>query len=65
MALGIYANPAGLQRAEAEDKIVGGLLARGEFDWARYLGEEKKPQQTCGHWVEKFKQEYFAANGDW
>ncbi|RAM52517.1 MAG: hypothetical protein C6Y22_05805 [Hapalosiphonaceae cyanobacterium JJU2] len=32
LSLGVYANPAGLQRAEAEAKIVGGLLARGEFD---------------------------------
>ncbi|WP_414755592.1 integrase [Anabaena sp. CCY 9910] len=63
LSLGIYANPAGLQRAEAEAKIVGGLLARDEFDWNRYL-ETKEPVLTCGYWVEKFKQEYFAANGD-
>jgi integrase len=63
LSLGIYANPAGLQRAEAEAKIIGGMLARGEFDWSRYLGEERDAQ-TCGYWVEKFKEEYFAANGN-
>ncbi|MBH8555857.1 integrase [Nostocaceae cyanobacterium CENA357] len=63
LSLGIYANPAGLQRAEAEAKIVGGLLARDEFDWSRYL-EQKEPTATCSYWVEKFKQEYFASNGD-
>ncbi|MBD2437405.1 integrase [Nostoc sp. FACHB-110] len=64
LPLGIYANPAGLQRAEAEAKIVGGLLAQGEFDWGRYLGEEKEPAQNCAYWIEKFKQEYFASKGD-
>lgn len=63
LSLGIYANPAGLQRAEAEAKIVGGMLARDEFDWSRYLEGEKEPSLTCGYWVEKFKQEYFAKNG--
>lgn len=64
LALGIYANPAGLQRAEAEAKIVGGMLARGEFDWGRYLEEEKEPVATCGYYVEKYKEEYFATNGN-
>lgn len=64
LSLGVYANPAGLQRAEAEAKIAGGMLARGEFDWSRYLGEEQKPGLTCGYWIEKYKEEYFATNGD-
>ncbi len=65
LALGIYANPAGLQRAEAEAKIVGGLLARGEFDWSRYLIDE----QELGiggwkEWIEKLRRDYFAQKGD-
>lgn len=63
IALGIYNNPAGLQRAEAEAKIVGGLLARGEFEWDRYL-ESGIEKLSCGYWVDKFKDEYFATNGD-
>jgi integrase len=64
LSLGIYANPAGLQRAEAEAKEIGGLLASGRFDWGRYLEADQKPSNTCGYWVEKFKKEYFATNGN-
>jgi hypothetical protein len=64
LALGIYANVAGLQRAEAEAKIVGGLLATNSFDWGRYLEREPSNVGTCGYWVEKFKIEYFASNGN-
>jgi len=64
LALGIYANAAGLQRAEAEAKIVGGLLATNSFDWGRYLEPEPTNVGTCRYWIEKFKIEYFAANGN-
>ncbi|MCC5636372.1 integrase [Nostoc sp. CHAB 5844] len=68
IALGIYANPAGLQRAEAEAKIVGGLLARGEFDWNRYL-IHLIPEQELGigdwaSWINKLRADYFAQKGD-
>lgn len=63
LALGIYANPAGLQQAEAEAKIVGGLLVTGKFDWGKYLDSENDPTGSCKYWVEKFKQEYFASHG--
>ncbi|MEH1780903.1 MAG: integrase [Nostoc sp.] len=65
LALGIYANPAGLQRAEAEAKIVGGLLARGEFDWNRYLDKEQElGVGDWGQWIEKLRQDYLAQKGD-
>ncbi|MEH1902485.1 MAG: integrase [Nostoc sp.] len=65
LALGIYANPAGLQRAEAEAKIVGGLLARGEFDWSRYLIDEQELGiGDWAEWIEKLRVDYFAQKGD-
>ncbi|MEH1821497.1 MAG: integrase [Nostoc sp.] len=65
LALGIYANPAGLQRAEAEAKIVGGLLARGEFDWSRYfIDEQEKGIGEWAEWIEKLRSDYFAQKGD-
>lgn len=64
LALGIYANVAGLQRAEAEAKIVGGLLSTNSFDWGRYLEPEPTNVGTCGYWIDKFRVEYFAANGN-
>ncbi len=65
IALGIYDNPAGLQRAEAEAKIVGGLLARGEFDWGRYLSQEQELGiGDWGSWIEKLRADYFAQKGE-
>ncbi|MHC5779203.1 site-specific integrase [Nostoc sp.] len=65
LALGIYANPAGLQRAEAEAKIVGGLLARGEFDWSRYLVvDQELGVGDWAEWIEKLRRDYFAQKGD-
>ncbi len=43
--LGIYANPAGIKKAEAEAKKVGGLLACKEFSWEPYLTERERPKQ--------------------
>ncbi|MEH1828229.1 MAG: integrase [Nostoc sp.] len=63
LALGIYANPAGLQRAEAEAKITGGLLARGEFDWSRYLPEQEQKAQGCEYWIGKFEEDYYGRRG--
>jgi hypothetical protein len=62
ISLGIYASPAGLQRAEAEAKLVGGLLARGEFDWSRYI-EPQKSEQGCEYWIQKFEKDYYARRG--
>ncbi|MBW4670407.1 MAG: integrase [Cyanomargarita calcarea GSE-NOS-MK-12-04C] len=69
LSLKIYANPAGLRQAEAEAKVVGGLLACGRFDWGKYLDEETSPGArkkfpNCAELVEKFKAEYFSQRGD-
>jgi hypothetical protein len=63
LSLKIYANRAGLQRPEAEAKIVGGMLARGEFDWSRYLGETDSKVRGCEHWIAKFEEDYYARRG--
>ncbi|NJO73288.1 MAG: integrase [Leptolyngbyaceae cyanobacterium RM1_406_9] len=57
VSLGIYANPAGLERAEAEARKLGALLACKEFSWTLYLQDELKPNVvTCGDWLQRFKQ---------
>ena len=57
VALKIYANPAGLKRADAEAKKLGALLACKEFDWRFYLQvEEPSKIATCGEWIQRFKQ---------
>lgn len=60
IALNIYANPAGVKRAEAEARKVGGLLACKEFDWKPYLSARLQPGETVADWVERFEADYFA-----
>jgi len=43
IALDIYANPAGIKRAEAEARKVGGQLACKEFSWDIYLKNPAEP----------------------
>ncbi|MDA0673176.1 MAG: hypothetical protein O3C67_05660, partial [Cyanobacteria bacterium] len=59
IALSTYANPAGLERAEAEAFKVGALLACKEFDWRSYSPESVSQQKlTVAHWVERFRKHY-------
>lgn len=59
IALDIYANPAGIKRAEAEARKVGGLLACKEFSWDPYVGVTTRAAQTVAEWATKFKEDYF------
>jgi len=57
--LKIYANPAGFDRAEAEARKVGALLACKEFSWNLYGQPDSKSETvTIGQWVERFKTRY-------
>jgi integrase len=60
IALGVFANEQGLQRAKAEAIKLGGLIACGDFDWALY---GKNDIQTCGEWVAAFELDYFSKRG--
>ncbi len=63
LSLGVYANPAGLQRSEAEAKKIGGLLARGEFNWSEYLELEGEQKSEVDLWVTKFESDYYSRKG--
>jgi len=58
IALSIYANSAGLQKAEAEARRVGALLACKEFAWEPYLHRTSNSSDTCGYWIERYKKYY-------
>jgi integrase len=64
VALKLYANPAGIERAEAEARKMGALLACKEFDWSLYTTIEPQgdSDKTCGHWIERFKQHCLETN---
>lgn len=65
VSLRIYANPAGLERAEAEARKLGALLACKEFDWNLYQTAESVKTEgiTADQWIERFKSHFFAARG--
>lgn len=59
LALGIYANGAGIQQAEKEARKVGALLATKEFRWEDYL----KPTLPAGKikdLIGQAEQDYFS-----
>ncbi|MGF1537214.1 MAG: site-specific integrase [Elainellaceae cyanobacterium] len=56
--LGIYANAAGVSQAEAEARVIGGLLATGRFDWSPYL-QEAVQSRSCRDWITAFERDYF------
>ena len=58
IALGIYANAAGVSQAEAEARVLGGLLATERFTWERYL-PSSEDSRSCSAWVEAFEHDYF------
>lgn len=59
IALDVYANPAGLKRAEAEAYKLSSALALKEFDWADYVTPKAPPMTTVGEIREAFERDYF------
>lgn len=59
IALGVRLTAEGLERAESEAKIIGGLLAKGSFNWEPYLSANPPPE-TVGDWVRRLEREYFS-----
>lgn len=66
ISLGIYATPAGFQRAEAEAQQLGVLLALDKFDWSIYLkkGANQSNALTCAGWIERFQKHFYASKGE-
>ncbi|KPQ34594.1 MAG: Phage integrase family [Phormidesmis priestleyi Ana] len=63
ISLKLPANPAGLRKAEKEARLMGELLASGEFNWARYVIPAEKKIGSCGLWLEKFEHWYINGKG--
>jgi integrase len=60
ISLGIYANPAGFVRVEAEAHRLGSQLAMGNFDWAEWLEPEIEQPKVKGtaDLIDRFKKHY-------
>jgi integrase len=62
LSLGIYANSAGIKRAEKEAIKIGGLIACKEFSWLPYLKPEAVPNPRSlkvKDLVQDLEQDYF------
>ena len=59
IALGIYANAAGIKQAKPEARKLGSAIALKEFNWDNYLNRDRVVG-SIENWIEKFEQNYFA-----
>ena len=57
--LGIYANPAGFQRAKTEALNAGAALASKSFKWSDWGVADKDAPQPISFWLERFEEDYF------
>jgi len=59
IALGVNANPAGVQLAERKARLLGAELQNGSFDWGKWItGASVQNALTVGAWVERYAKEY-------
>ena len=63
ISLGVYANSAGLEFAEAEAFRLGGLLAQRQFSWQEIEPEVDSKGDTCQLWIERFKRDWQKKQG--
>ncbi|MEH2086862.1 integrase [Nostoc sp.] len=62
LALGMYANPAGLKAAEGKAIELAADIVRWKsgrpFPWDNWLGKKTEAANTCKYWIEAFKEEF-------
>ncbi|NBD32384.1 MAG: hypothetical protein GVY17_05295 [Cyanobacteria bacterium] len=67
LSLDIYANPAGIKRAEAEARKVASAIALKEFTWGDYINLSLDPTDEIPPTIEyvsaEFEKDYFAVRG--
>ena len=59
ISLGIFANGAGIKRAEQEAHKLSAQIALNEFSWSDYLKEENNIN-TVTYWLARFEEDYFS-----
>jgi integrase len=66
IALGIYANFAGIAQAKKEALSLGGLIASKEFRWEDYkpeFAEKIAAPKMTGDWLDEFEKDYWLRRG--
>jgi integrase len=68
IALGMYANPAGLRAAEDKAIELAADIVRWKsgqnFPWENWIESGLKPGNTCEYWIEAFKEEFLIKRQD-
>lgn len=64
ISLGIYANPAGLETAEAKALEVGSLLAQRRFDWVTWEDAHSPDQDSVRLWIDRYRCHYLEQRRD-
>ena len=59
IALGLFANAAGIKRAESEAIKLSARVALKEFNWDDYL-KPTSQTDTVGYWLRLFEEDYFS-----
>jgi len=60
ISLGVYCNPAGIKRAEAEAQKLNHELMLDQFDWSNWQRQNQAlPVQTVKEWLVAFEADYF------
>lgn len=62
ISLGVYANKEGLDFAESEAKVIGGLLSQKRFNWDSFLTLEKTPLLLISDWINRLEIDYFSTH---
>lgn len=59
LSLDLFANAAGIKRAEQEAYKISAAIALKEFDWKEYLSPEPEERKTVADWIAEFEDYYF------
>ncbi|MEO0771273.1 MAG: hypothetical protein AAFY72_17935 [Cyanobacteria bacterium J06649_4] len=59
ISLGVYCNPPGIKRAEAEAQKLNHELMMDQFDWSNWQSQKRNQLLTLGSWVAAFENDYF------
>ena len=60
ISLGVRANAAGVQHAEAQARLLGAEINLGRFDWSTWIDDsESESGSLAGEWIKRFEADYW------
>lgn len=59
ISLGVKANPAGVQFAEKQARLMGAQLQVKQFDWAEWASDRPVDLGTVATWIDRLEQDFW------